>query len=376
MAISVTNNTNTVTTAPVSNKKANADLKEECTVKPNNLSTRIMSAYQESTSAFTEYPAKGLKGSKRSNFYEFLAMGTVPYIVGSATLMAVFNGVSHLFQNDSAKFAKSIGRKMALGVAFYGIAKSLSKKLISTPVRIATGIDTEMPYERKLYSDDKNNPDAPKTIEYEQHKVMESHDFPRYDMLYGENLSKLPKYEKNGEKLPHNYLYDKIAKKNGLGNNLASSDTDVKPIIKDVISRSNTAKSLSSYLWAAVGVILAVQTPWDNFFRATEKVNWRKYKPSRDNLNIIERSAGRTVNIIKNVSRITGSFGRSLVNSAKELYNGPIGEKGFTKHAGKGILGLAVASSVIGALNTIYGARTAVGQNKNVFDKKGNITVQ
>ena len=41
--------------------------------------------------AFTEYPKKGLKGSKNANFYQFLTMGTVPYLVGSATLIGVFN---------------------------------------------------------------------------------------------------------------------------------------------------------------------------------------------------------------------------------------------------------------------------------------------
>lgn len=371
MAISVSNNINATTATPVANKKHNPELKEECTVKPNNLKNNLMSAYQKTTSAFTEYPAKGLKGSKKSNFYEFLAMGTVPYLVGSAMFMAVFNGVSHLFSNDTAKVAKSMGRKMALGVAFYGIAKSLSKKLISTPVKMATGIDTEMGYERHVYSKEDNS-----INEYEQHKVMESHDFPRYDMLYGENLSKLPKYAKKGEVLPHNYLYDKIAKKNGLGENLPSSDTDVKPIIKDVISRSNTAKSISSYLWAAVGVILAVQQPWNNFFRATEKVNWTKYKPSREGLSIVERTAGKAVNTAKNLGRITKSFGRSFVNASKELVKGPEGAKGWTKHAGTAIVGLAALSSIVGAWNTIHGAKTAVGQDKNVFKKQGKITVQ
>ena len=98
----------------------NADLKEDNTLKPNTLKNRIMSAYQKTTSAFIEYPVKGLAGSKKSDFYEFLSMGTVPYLVGSGMLMAVFNGVSRLFtDNASVKAAKSMGNKMALGVVFY-----------------------------------------------------------------------------------------------------------------------------------------------------------------------------------------------------------------------------------------------------------------
>lgn len=346
----------------------NADLKEETYLKPNTLKNKMMSSYQKTTSAFIEYPVKGLAGSKRSNFYEFLSMGTVPYLVGSAVFMGIFNGVSHLFaSNAHIKAAKNAGwgNRMALGVVLYGLAKNLAKPLISTPVKWATGIDTEMAYEKHIYSDPKLNLKHP-IHEYEQHKVMESHDFPRYDMMYGDKVGK-----------PHNYLFDKIAKKNGLGENLPASDTEVKPLIKDVISRSNTAKSISSYLWAAVGVMLAVQQPWNHFFRAASKASWHKFAPKTPDATLTQNLAGRAVNTAKNLGRISMSFGRSLVDSAKELYKGPVGEKGFTKHAGKIMLGIAAASTIFGALNTIYGAKTAAGQkNRNVFDKKDKITVQ
>lgn len=328
----------------------NADMKEKCELKPNTLKNKLMSGYQKTTSAFIEYPVKGLTGSKKSNFYEFLSMGIVPYLVGSVTLMSLFKG-------------SKMGNRAALGVVFYGIAKSLSKTLISTPVKMATGIDTEMAYERHIYSDPKLNLKHP-IHEYEQHKVMESHDFPRYDMMYGDKVGK-----------PHNYLFDQIAKKNGLGENLPASDTEVKPIIKDVISRSNTAKSISSYLWAAAGVALAIQTPWNHFFNSLSKSSWRKFKPSQ-NAGMVEKLAGRTLNTAKNVLRISKSFGRGLIDSSKALYKGPADAAGFTKHAGKALLGVALLSSVWGALNTIHGAKTAVGQKKNVFDKKDKITVQ
>lgn len=348
----------------------NADLKEEAYVKPNTLKNKIMSGYQKTTSAFIEYPAKGLTGSKKSNFYEFLAMGTVPYLVGSAMLMGVFNGVSHLFSSPaSTKAAKSMGNRMALGVVLYGVAKSLSKTLISSPVKWATGIDTEMSYERHVFSSPKANLKHP-IHEFEQHKVLESHDFPRYDMMYGEKLAK------DGEKLPHNYLFDKIAKKNGLGEDLPASDTEVKPLLKDVISRSNTAKSISSYLWAAVGVCLAVQQPWNHFFKSISKAKWHKFAPKPD-MNIAGKIAGRVMNTGKNLARIAGSFGRSFVDSCKELYKGPESGSLFKKHAGKGVIGLAAAATLFGIANTIYGAKTAAGQrNRKVFDKKAKITVQ
>ena len=334
-------------------KVQNSDMKEKTELKKNTLYNKIMSSYQKTTSAFTEYPAKGLTGSKNANFYEFLSMGTVPYLVGSAMLMALFNGV----------IKSKAGAKAALGVLFFGVAKSLSKTLISTPVKLATGIDTEMSYQRHIFSDPNLKIDHP-INEYEQHKVMESHDFPRYDMMYGEKLS-----ERDGKEYSHNYLFDKIAKKNGLGENLPASDTEVKPLIKDVISRSNTAKSISSYLWAAAGVALAVQKPWENFFNALSKKNWVGKAPG-------EGIVGGIVSTGKNIGRIAGSFGRNFVEASKALYKGPGNGSLFTRHAGKVLLGVAAATSVLGALNTIHGAKTAVGQNKKVFDKKRTVTVQ
>ena len=41
----------------------------------------------------------GIKGSKKSTFYEFLSMGIVPYLVGSATFMALFGGANKYFDN-------------------------------------------------------------------------------------------------------------------------------------------------------------------------------------------------------------------------------------------------------------------------------------
>jgi hypothetical protein len=290
-------------------------------------------------------------------------MGIVPYLVGSATLMALFNS-GKMFDNHSTKSARSFGSKAALGVIFYGVAKTLSKSLISVPVKMATGIDTEMSYERHVYSDPKLDIKHP-VHEYEQHKVMESHDFPRYDLMYGDKEGK-----------PHNYRFDEIARKNGLGENLPASDTEVKPIIKDVISRSSTAKSISSYLWAAVGVVLATQDSFNNFFRATSKENWVKFKPSKPDASITDKIAGRVTNTASNLWRITSSFGRNLVKASKELYTGPERATGFTKHAGKALIGAAALSSVLGVINTVHGARTAVGQHKNVFDKKEKVTVQ
>ena len=56
------------------------------TLLKNNFSTRARIGLDKFTKAFTIYPARGMKGSINSDFYEFLTMGTVPYVIGRLRL--------------------------------------------------------------------------------------------------------------------------------------------------------------------------------------------------------------------------------------------------------------------------------------------------
>ena len=225
------------------------------TLLKNNLLNNTLIGVDKFTNAFTVYPAKGMKGSKNANFYEFLTMGTVPYLVGSGMMMAVFNLANKHYSPFQTSEAAKIGNKLALGVLFYGIMKSISKLFVSLPIRAFTGIDTEKPYAKVIYElpDDINDTDI---TSIEHHKVFESVEFPRWDLLYGD--------EKKGEK--RNVYYDKIAKRLGMGANLNDSDQEVKPRIKEIVVKANLAKNISSYMWAACGVALAFQKPWEDFF--------------------------------------------------------------------------------------------------------------
>ena len=307
------------------------------TVLKNNFATQVEVTTDKFTKAFTKYPAKGLKGDKNANFYEFLTMGTVPYVLGSAALMGVFNLANKYFTPFAQSKAGSLGKKMALGVLFYGVAKEASKALINKPVKALTGVDTEMPYAKVVeglpkFEGDKDT----KSIEY--HKVFESVEFPRYDLLYGKD-------EKRNE------YYDNVAKKLGLGENLKSSDKEVKPRIKEIVSKSNSAKSIASYLWAGVGVGLAVQKPWDHFFTATTKGQG-----------------------IKKVGNCIKSFGRNFVDSAKELWTGGANPTKGQKIAGKALIGAAVAATVLGVVNTVVSARRSSKlSHEEVFDKNKQV---
>lgn len=290
------------------------------TLLKNDLSTRSRIAIDKFAKAFTVYPAKGLSGSINSNFYEFLTMGIVPYIIGSLTLISVFNTNKHFATFERMK-ASALGKKMALGVVLYAALKSLTKSLVNVPVRLFTGIDTQLPYAKVNYQlqDSPNSSDLT-SIEY--HKVGESVDFTRWDLLYGDH--------KAGTQ---NAAFDKIAKKNGLGDNLNDSDQEVKPIYKEVLVKSTLARSISSYLWAACGVALAFQEPWEDYFKVATAKFW-KPKTFINSLKV---------------------FCDSFVKSSKELYKGRPGAiSNIEKHSGKLMMGTALLSTIVGVLNTTH----------------------
>ncbi len=287
---------------------------EEHTKHP--ISTKIKIGADRLSNALTTYPAKGFKGSINSNFYEFLTMGTIPYLVGSASLMAVFNLAGKFFDAQAKDASLKIGKKMALGVLFYGIAKSLSKKLIETPVKMKYGVDVNLPYRRVINElpDGTNKDDL---VSYEYHKAFESVDFPRYDLLYTKGVGQNP-----------NSYYDKVAKKMGLGENLIDSDQKVKPKLRELVTKTRTFTTLSSYLWAATAVGVATQPIWEN-----SPVKLRR--------------------VFKAPIKAVKSFGGQLGNAFKSFLG--VGESVLTKKhiAGRALFGLAAAVTLIGNIITL-----------------------
>ena len=328
------------------NKKA----ENETRILPNTRKTRSKQRFQKTSSAFLDYPAKGLRGDINSNFYEFLTMGTVPYLAGSAMFMVMFNCVNKYLLPEDKRIASSKGKKMALGVILYGVLKNLSKSLVIKPVKMATGVDTEMPYENIVYPLPKEaGEDASIEVQHQQRKVFDSKEFYRKDLL-------------------DRAYFDNIAKKLGLGEDLNDSISETSPIIQNIVATSNTAKSLSSYCWAGLGVGLAVQDSWIDFFDTIS--NRSRYVKKADE-KFLSVAKNKLINFGKNTLEITKSFFKSFGRACKSLWKGKEGGTAFMKHFGKAFVGFTVLLTSVLTANTIIRARNmAKDNNKNTINKK------
>lgn len=360
--IKTVNNSQTfLTQNTVSFGKKEQNIPEQNSViLPNTLETRVRQKTDKTVNAFTEYPVKGLQGDVNSDFFEFLAMGIVPYLIGSGMFMLMFNLVRKLGPK-ARKFAEAYGGKMALGVLFYGIGKTLANDLVTRPVALATGVDIELPY-RNVNVPLPTQPGEKAEVKHQiQHrKVYDSREFFRKDLI-----AEHPDY---GIK-----YYEKIGRKNGLGENLNDPVTEVTPIIQTTISTTKVAKSLSSYCWAGAAVGLAMQNSWLDFFDAIS--NRRRHIPKAGE-SLIEKFSSRFKNAGHNFVDISKTFGKSFTRACKTLWCGDKGTSGFMKHAGKSWLIFTTALTVGSIANVIYKARHMGNpKNKTVIDKTKESTV-
>ena len=330
--------------APVSFKKNNETKKSECENKDRLMAeehskapllTNLKIESDKLKKAFTKYPKKGMKGSKNANFYEFLTMGTVPYLIGSAAMISVFNLAAACFNPSDAQGALKLGKKMGIGVALYGIAKDLSKKLIENPVKHKFGIDVNLPYEKAVYElPDEDNKDNLVSKEY--HKAFESVDFPRWDLFYDNKF-----YGEN-----RNAYFDQVAKKMKISTrDLDHSDQEVKPRIREKVVQTKLFSTITSYLWAATAVGVAMQQPFEELLinpvaRFKNVKNYAKLKSAT-------KAAGENCAKYK---PFVQDFGERFVKSCKEFVNN---SNKYTRVAGKALLGAAVGMTLLGNFITL-----------------------
>ncbi|MBE7710163.1 MAG: hypothetical protein E7Z93_06940 [Cyanobacteria bacterium SIG32] len=278
------------------------------------------------------YTPKGLKGSVNSNFYEFLSMGAIPYVVGSATLIALSNLANKFFRPQDAYFANKAGKNMAAGVLLYGLFKWAGKTVMNKMVERSTGIDLDLPYKKNVHNLPETKNDKNLTS-VEFHKVFESVDFPRWDLIEKSGDSKNDRY----------YYYDKITKKMGYKDKLNSPDQIAQPKIKEVVSKTKAAGNISSYLWAATGVALGAQKPFVTFFEHFGQ------RPVGKMLKTLPKCAFNTVK-----------------NSFIDLVNGPSKKSNFV---GRILVGASLLSTVFGWANAIKNFKAKEHKTEIDFNK-------
>lgn len=344
--------------------KADSEKKQEpehseSRVLPNTIGTRIRQKFQKTSNAFLQYPLKGLRGDVNSDFYEFITMGIVPYLIGSGMFMAMFNLVNKYLEPKSKVLAGISGKKMALGVVLYGLFKSLSPDLVTRPIYWGTGVDIEHPIEHVYYPLPKEPGKSAEIMpQIQQRKIYDSREFFRKDLIQ-KDLGK--------------EYYDNIAKKLGLGEDLNDSITETTPIIQSIVSTAKTAKTFSSYAWAAVGVGLAMQDSWIDFFNS---ISNRRQHVSKPGESFVSKSGAKLKNFGKNTFDISKSFCKSFCNAFKTLWTGAPGTHGFKKHAGKAWLLFTIALTAGSTANSIIRAKKNGNlENKDIINKSEESTV-
>lgn len=283
------------------------------------------------------YAPRGLQGSRNSNFYQFLSLGMIPNLIGMGTLVALFGAVNKDFNSVDKSFADRGMRRMAASVVLYAAGKWLGSKLMNMGVRAATGVDLDMTY-KKVVNEFADSKDDKNVTSVEYHKVFESADFPRWDLI-----------NKVGENEGNRHLwYDNIAQRMGFDEKLNSPEQIVQDKVREVIVKSSAAKSISSFAWAAVGVAIAAQKPFESF--------------------TFEKGHGP----IKFVTQNTQKFATTLSASFLELWNGSGRDfmKVPAKKVGRGLIGIAVGSTVLGVLNVLRGFRVGAKQHETKIDKQ------
>lgn len=273
---------------------------------------------------FLTYFPKGFAGSKNSDFYEFLSLGMVPYVVGSATLIALYTAANGAFNMKDAAAGSKIGKSMAAGVVLYGIGKWCSQKLAHMGIHAMTGVNLD-----QLYINKKNElpePGQEKGLVRTQYPgVYSSTEFPRIDLTAKD--SEMNK----GDIYAHD---DEIAKKAGFKDKLAAPNQVVGEKVKQLKARTTALENIGKYIVAATGVALGSQKAFEN----------------------IQLKQPKTI--------VT-----ALTEGAKQLWKGT-DKNAITKHFGKVLAIGSLVSTALTCLIPVIGFKTNPNTMKSKVDAK------
>jgi len=270
---------------------------------PNDTITKLKVELKKAAK-LPEYAYRGLKGDPNANFYEYLSLGNIPYFIGGPVLAAVFAFGKTTNNPQAAASALKRAKQIAVGVGLYYLGAELAKKVIDIPVKFFRGVDLNHPYENVVDCRATSTTGySPKKIEY--HKVPESVDFTRFDLMSGDET------KDNGKAV--NEQFDKLANKFGIDKNVQDTDATLKGSIKKLIISSTAFKYMLAAPFVALGVALAAQDAWGNIGKNLGK-NIKNIFSTKSDL-LVKQRASIAGEIIK------GNLLTPMKESFKALWN-------------------------------------------------------
>ncbi len=248
------------------------------------------------------YAVRGMQGDPDANFFEFLKITKIPYFIGGPMLAVMFmagkNGLNVTAKNSANMAAK----KVALGVAMYYLATMAAKAVIDIPVKMFRGIDLNHPYKDVVDLREGTPLRYPENKKTEYHKVYESADFTRWDLLYD--------YKKPTDK-EVNSKYDDLCKKFGVKAELNDSDSTLKEKIRSTIKMAGGWKYMLTAPFVMMGLGLATQ---DSF----QKVNLKEvFRGIKKVFNTQSKNKLGTLGI-----NLKHNIAKPFFSSLKELWQG------------------------------------------------------
>ncbi len=235
------------------NSKENNRIYKKDTLLDDTFSEKMRVNWEKTKAIPLKHFPRGLGGAQDYTFFEFLQTAKFPYYVGGPILAALFYAGVNKNNFQAAKAAKTVAKHMALGVGLYYVGAAIAKSIVNTTVRLTRGIDLNQPYARAIPTSTNHTGVFGKDTEY--HKVFESADFTRWDLLYNHE-------GKTPEEINEKYI--KLAKKYGIKEDANDVDSTVKPLVKKTIIMARAWQYALTACYVALGIGMANQTPWKN----------------------------------------------------------------------------------------------------------------
>jgi len=292
-------------------KKDRFYLNESHIYKQGPLAGIKATAHKLENDILTYFP-KGFSGSKNSDFYEYLSLGMVPYLIGSF-MMYKLRFPDIFLKSADRTMAGIEANKFGAGILLYGIGKLLSKKIAHSLIHASTGVNLDMKYINRV--NELPEPGQDRGLQRKQYPgVFDSVTFYRCDLL-----------DKDSE-LNHDdtyWYYDKVAKKAGYKNRLNNPNQEIGPKLKQLKARTTALENISKYIVAATGVALGAQ-------KSIGDIRFSK---------VLTKTKGFDIGAL--IGNAKG-LANGLKGACRELWNGS-DVNTFTKNYGKA---LVIASGV------------------------------